>query len=59
MRKLVNQVEVLQQQGAHGSGALPGAGVVDGSAIGSGIGRLLIVADGTRGLIVGNHDDGP
>lgn len=56
--ELVNQVEILEQKRAHGSGALPGAGVVRGSSIGGGVDRLLVVPVGMSASVLGNHFEG-
>ena len=53
--ELVDQVKVLEQQRTHMSNMLPALGVVDGSAIGSGIGGLLVIPVGRKGLVVGAH----
>ena len=58
MSKQINQVEVLQQEGTNRSRALPCRGVVDRSTVGGSVDGLLIVADGRRSSVVGNHGDG-
>lgn len=58
MGELVNQVEILEEERAHGSGALPGAGVVRGSSIGGGVNRLLVVPVGMSASVLGDHFEG-
>ena len=55
--QLVDQVEVLEQERAHGAQPLPATGVVDGSAIGGGVDRLLVVPYGGSDGAVGAHGD--
>lgn len=52
----VDEVKVLKQQRAWlRAKALPRGRVLDRTAIGGGVDRLLVVA--VRGLVVGDHDD--
>lgn len=53
--ELVDQVEVLEQQGAHVPDALPGSGVGHRSTIGGGVRGLLIVPEGGGRGILGTH----
>ena len=57
MGQLVDQVEVLEQERAHGAQPLPATGVVDGGAIGGGVDRLLVVPYGGSDAAVGTHGD--
>lgn len=58
MGKEVDQMEVLEQQRALSTNALPLGGVVNGSAIGSGVHGLLVVLEGRGGLVVSTHCGG-
>ena len=57
MGQKINQMEVLQKEGAILTDPLRGFGVHDRTAIGGCVNGLFFVSEGTRGLIVCNHDD--
>jgi hypothetical protein len=55
MGQEINQVKVLEQDGAILANSLEFLGVPDGASVGGCVGRLLIVPEGGGGLAVGGH----
>jgi hypothetical protein len=54
----VNQMEILEKKRTIGANSLVGLWVLDWSSTGSGVDGLLVVTEGRRWLVVGNHCNG-
>ena len=55
--KQIDQMEVLEQEGAILANPLRGFGILHWTAIGGGVHRLLLIPESSR-LVVCNHCDG-